>query len=262
MSNEERTVVALKSSFLRTQIRILSQPLQPSQRWRDNSRQSGTLTDGAIADATREGEAHVGSSGRFYADTCASVNRQLRRHTKAAYSSLAVRHVAEQIDQLYWDAAAPDVDVEDFDDPEDGILRVGDDLTSAASIEQLTDTWEFDSETTISAKQRADRDAYEEACRKLKALSEKRENTLKNLRALQQLKSTLQHFEDPQRNVQANLVTKDGKLAEELTRCKELSVRVSARMGALEKEDRIPFDNENDSRMDSQKRLKRAWDAT
>ena len=36
-----------------------------------------------------------------------SVNRLVRQHVKAAYSSLAVRHVAEQIDKLYWNAAEP-----------------------------------------------------------------------------------------------------------------------------------------------------------
>ena len=37
-----------------------------------------------------------------------SVNRLIRRHNKAVYSSLAVRHVAEQIDTLYWEAGAAD----------------------------------------------------------------------------------------------------------------------------------------------------------
>ena len=35
------------------------------------------------------------------------VNRLLRQHVKATYSSLAIRHVAEQIDKLYWNAAEP-----------------------------------------------------------------------------------------------------------------------------------------------------------
>ena len=31
------TVISLKESFLRTQVRLLSQPLQPSRKWRDRT---------------------------------------------------------------------------------------------------------------------------------------------------------------------------------------------------------------------------------
>jgi len=31
------TVISLKESFLRTQVRLLSQPLQPSRNWRDRA---------------------------------------------------------------------------------------------------------------------------------------------------------------------------------------------------------------------------------
>lgn len=55
------------------------------------------------------------------------VNRLLRQHVKAAYSSLAIRHVAEQIDRLYWNAAEPSLNNQD--DPND-IPRRDADLTS------------------------------------------------------------------------------------------------------------------------------------
>lgn len=192
----------------------------------------------------------------------------MRRHTKAAYSSLAVRHVAEQIDRLYWDAAATDLEHGDYEEPDDGVLRVGDDLTSVEAIDKLPDTWEFDTDGTLTAKQRSDRDAYEEACRALKTLSESREAALRKLRAMEQLKTALLPFEDPRQNVQPNLVTRDGKLAEELDRCIELSVRVGARLGAagsLEK-----WNDDTDMHVDQGKhggddaavRLQKAWDAT
>jgi hypothetical protein len=57
----------------------------------------------------------------------------LRRHTKTAYGALSIRNVAEQIDQLYWNLAAPDIEVKDAIDGDDsessGALRIGDDLT-------------------------------------------------------------------------------------------------------------------------------------
>jgi len=40
------------------------------------------------------------------------VNLVLRHHNRAAYSSQVVRHVAEQIYELYWDSGEPDLDVE------------------------------------------------------------------------------------------------------------------------------------------------------
>lgn len=43
------------------------------------------------------------------ANVSQTVNRLLRRHTKSAYSSIAIRHIAEQIDKLYWEAGAPDL---------------------------------------------------------------------------------------------------------------------------------------------------------
>lgn len=50
----------------------------------------------------------------------------LRRHNKAVYSSLSIRHVAEQIEKLYWDAGASNLDAHDGWD--DGVLKEGDDL--------------------------------------------------------------------------------------------------------------------------------------
>jgi hypothetical protein len=63
-----------------------------------------------------------------------SVNRRLRRHTKVAYGSLSIRHVAEQIDELYWNSAAPELEVQDSEIEHDGeestsnVPRVGDNL--------------------------------------------------------------------------------------------------------------------------------------
>lgn len=56
-----------------------------------------------------------------------AVNRVLRRHNKAVYSSLSIRHVAEQIEKLYWDAGAPTLDAHDVWDDDDA-LKEGDDL--------------------------------------------------------------------------------------------------------------------------------------
>lgn len=57
----------------------------------------------------------------------------MKRHTKTSYSPLSIRQVAEQIDQLYWNFAAPDLEISDpaitevEEDPD--VLHIGDDLS-------------------------------------------------------------------------------------------------------------------------------------
>ena len=61
------------------------------------------------------------------------MNRQVRRHNQSVYSSLATRHIAEQIDKLYWVAGAPvlfDDDYEEILEGADPMLRMGDDICS------------------------------------------------------------------------------------------------------------------------------------
>lgn len=56
-NNGGNTVIALKGSFLRTQTRVLSQPLQPEARWRKDrgGNDAGGLSAEAIKDAVSEG---------------------------------------------------------------------------------------------------------------------------------------------------------------------------------------------------------------
>lgn len=57
------------------------------------------------------------------------VDTTARSHKRAVYSSQALRHVAEQIDALYWASAAPDRDAEGYGGGE-GVER-GVDLSCA-----------------------------------------------------------------------------------------------------------------------------------
>ena len=56
-------------------------------------------------------------------------NEKVRRHNKTVYDRIAIRHVAEQIDELYWQAAEP-YDLLDGELYGEDILRQDDDLTS------------------------------------------------------------------------------------------------------------------------------------
>jgi hypothetical protein len=81
------TIIALKSAFLTAQIRSLSRPLQPSSSFLEtNAESENALRQRNIDDALQK------------------LNDRLKRHNKLKYGPQAQRHVAEQIDALYWSA--------------------------------------------------------------------------------------------------------------------------------------------------------------
>jgi hypothetical protein len=82
------TIIDLKTTFLRSQILALSQPLRPSQDF---------LTSNTTAEenALRQ---------RAIDDALYKLNGLLKKHNKLAYGPQATRHVAEQVDRLYWNA--------------------------------------------------------------------------------------------------------------------------------------------------------------
>jgi len=55
-------------------------------------------------------------------------NEIVRRHNNSVYDGIAIRNVARQIDELYWQSSNPEDEV--VGEEGDEILRVGDDLTA------------------------------------------------------------------------------------------------------------------------------------
>jgi hypothetical protein len=92
-SSSEPTIIDLKISFLRTQILALSQPLRPSSTFTSISTEENTLRQKAIDDALLK------------------LNGLLKKHNKLAYGPQATRHVAEQVDRLYWNSGERGVNV-------------------------------------------------------------------------------------------------------------------------------------------------------
>jgi hypothetical protein len=56
------------------------------------------------------------------------VNRTLRRHNDSVYYPLAIRAIAQQIDQLYWESAAPSSSVDGADNDEGAEIGTLDNL--------------------------------------------------------------------------------------------------------------------------------------
>jgi hypothetical protein len=81
------TVLSLKQQFISTQTRLLSQSLSPSRSWRN----------------ANEAAEHA-LSERVIDDALFRLNHALHQHAWCTYPPQATRHVAEQIDQLYWSA--------------------------------------------------------------------------------------------------------------------------------------------------------------
>jgi hypothetical protein len=82
MSNTAPTIIDLKTSFLRAQILALSQPLRAPPRPAPDDEHA--LRQTAVDEALHK------------------LNALLRRHNRVSYGPQAQRHVAEQVDRLYW----------------------------------------------------------------------------------------------------------------------------------------------------------------
>lgn len=96
------TIVSLKQQWLSTQTRLLSTDLAPSKSWR-------AANDDDKENRTDEGRP-VGLPDKAVDDAIWALNHSVQQHAKRVYSRQATRHVAEQIDQLYWDASNRAVD--------------------------------------------------------------------------------------------------------------------------------------------------------
>lgn len=83
------TILAHKSSFLTAQTLQLSQALSPSATWKESNSRS----------------AEGGLSERVVDEVLYRANHTLQQHARRVYAPQASRHVAEQIEALYLEAA-------------------------------------------------------------------------------------------------------------------------------------------------------------
>ncbi|KAI9643777.1 hypothetical protein NHQ30_007126 [Ciborinia camelliae] len=225
MDSNEPTIIDLKTSFLRAQILALSQPLHPSQDWQASiPEEENTLRQRAIDEALFK------------------LNTILKQHNKISYPPQARRHVAEQVDQLYWAAGERDLNVNREEWNEKGA-----DYRLSTNIEKLPEEWSEEAETrapTQAAK-------YKELQSKLMELNEKRRAAKERLEQFKTAKKLLEPFDEAEKNVQENLVTKNGEVEKELERMRMLMLRVERGIVGLEGrdgEDHMDVDFQEDDR--------------
>jgi hypothetical protein len=171
-------------------------------------------------------------------------NQIVRRHHSTVYDGLAIRNVAKKIESLYWEEGAPDLSDEEQDEEDAEIVRRGDDLTTDAYVSSLYVSFSLlliPPRSIGKLARMAEEDgiptAFATSVTQLQSLQAKRKEVQKKLDALRHFQALLEPIRDPQANVQPNLVTRDGALAEELGRSKTLGIRVAGRVAGLKDED-------------------------
>ncbi|KAK4191544.1 kinetochore Sim4 complex subunit Fta4 [Podospora australis] len=230
MASNPPTIITLKQTFLQTQTRTLSQPLAPSRSWRNSN--SNFSPD--ASSNNQDGQRQRPIPEKQLDDALQKLNHRLAQHCRRVYAPQTTRHIAEQLDALYYSSSASAVP-DDGDDEEAGLEGVGvntaSDLADEKIISSLPSTWES------QEQEEKEREKYAELVSQLNALNQQRKETESRLAKLHHLQSLLQPFVPAQENVQQNLVTKNGEIEEELSKMRMLLARVGGRVGALVGED-------------------------
>ncbi|KAK0108398.1 hypothetical protein ONS95_003207 [Cadophora gregata] len=227
MATSAPTILNLKTSFLRAQILALSHPLRPSATFTasNTSNEENVLRQKAIDDALIK------------------LNNQLKQHNKLSYGPQVQRHVAEQVDKLYWNAGERGVRplglqdqwVErgsDYSVYPNGRLvdvRLIPVIANESVIEQLPDSWSEHATATIPEQAAK----FTELSQKLTTLNEHRRMAKEKVERYKQFKEMVGLFAEDT-GVQDNLVTRNGEVELELEKMRRLMLRVERGVGALE----------------------------
>ena len=211
--SKQSTVVEQKQFFLQAKKHHLSRAIIPSQRLKT------IAEDGGI-------ELSVVKSALD------KVNRDLKQHSRKVYSRQMIDHIVQQIDELYWESGARDIDDEGAEEApeEDGnTLYQNDNLTLDDNIAKLPTFWDTSADP-ISSRD-IDQDDYTTALARLQDLSAQRLSLQTKLATYRTLITLLEPYRKPKENVQPNLVWRDAPLAPELAKTRTLAIRVAGRLG-------------------------------
>ncbi|KAM7191455.1 Kinetochore complex Fta4 of Sim4 subunit, or CENP-50 domain containing protein [Naviculisporaceae sp. PSN 640] len=249
------TIVSLKQQWLSTQTRLLSTDLAPSKNWRAANEEDRN-------NRSEEGRP-LGLPDKAVDDAIWAVNHRVQQHAKRVYSRQATRHVAEQIDQLYWDAsnrafdrANGEGDENENGEDEDEFrgLSYGADLVDPKIVSSLPATWTYDATSTRQSEAYpAEATQYSELVSQLKFLSSQKAEITARVTRLRRMKALLEPFDtsttaldDPGKNdgkeaqeqtnikLQDNLITRNGEIEKELQRMRMLLARVGGRVDQLQ----------------------------
>lgn len=238
--DSSKTIPAHKTAFLRSQIRLLSAILQPSSKW-STSTSTSSGSNGKKASTTS-----TDLPPKTVEIVLGKLNAHLDSHNRAVYSAQTQRHVAEQIDALYWS----DVTRLGLDPPDPDEVVVGRDVD--LSIPDGLDTLPIVYEDlflipmhhhqhhhhqhlgdAVQQERRDDTARYAALRARLSAAMAEQRRQRSRLEAYRQLAKLLKPFESAGEEVQPNLAGTDGELRRELDRMRGLIATVTGRIGEL-----------------------------
>ena len=199
---DDPSITSLKSTFLRTQVRVLETPLQPPST-------TTTLTP------------------KLTADLVSKVNDKIKQHNRLIFSTQSQLHVAEQIESLHWNLVSSQTAQAELDTV---IVRRDAELTEESLPEEYEDLF-LHPEHEVQEEERR---RYEMLRGKLVELTRRRDVLRDTLVRYEHLRGLVGPLDEPQKNVQPNLVTKDGELSRELDKMRVLLARVTARIGDVD----------------------------
>lgn len=127
------TVVDRKRQFLQLQKQILKRGIPATHELVTIANQGG-IPSRVLTDALRKGEPFVGIIHELDRVLTHVVNRDLSRHARLVHSRQMTEHVVEQIDVMYWEAGATDIEADadtatDVGGEDKNTLYQSDDLT-------------------------------------------------------------------------------------------------------------------------------------
>ncbi|PGH17571.1 hypothetical protein AJ80_04749 [Polytolypa hystricis UAMH7299] len=205
-----KTIKELKTGFIRDQVRILSAQLGPSPEWRDY----GPDVDDELGDKAVDDAVH-------------KLNALMKQHHRAVFSAQAIHHVSRQIESLYWNSISSEPG---SSDSREVMIEKGTDFANSKSIARLPEQWPEDDASEEDKSRR-----YQELHQRLVELEDQRRQQQKKLAQYKQLKALLEPFQDPQMNIQPNLVTRDSQLSDEIDKMRMLVAKVTSRVQEAQK---------------------------
>ncbi|KKA30824.1 hypothetical protein TD95_005062 [Thielaviopsis punctulata] len=218
-----QTVLSVKQAFIEAQSQLLATTPSPSPAW----------LEAQAADETA-------LPSRAVEDAIYRLSHVIQQHIRRVHAPQATRHVAEQIDQLYWQAA----EQHGGNEAETGVIRQGDDLSATNVIQDLPPSWE---DQAAVSQFPAEAQRYAALAERLSSLDVERTTLLARVERLRRMRNSLAPFvpqkkrarhdeagdEDDQELesvVQENLVTRNSEMERELERMRVLLARVGGRV--------------------------------
>ncbi|KAJ9496306.1 hypothetical protein H2202_008264 [Exophiala xenobiotica] len=217
---DDQSITSLKAAFIRSQVRHLSTPLEPSTEWQDRATEpeGGHLSDKVVQDVVAKDQNLT---------CCLKVNEKIKQHNRMVFSQRSQRHVAEQIETLHWNIINAESNDTELDTV---IIRRDAELTDTSTIGNLPEDYDDlalhpDHETNAK-----EAEMYTRLRQDLLDLSQARDALKQKMAKYKSLQRLMEPLGNPQVNIQPNLITKDGELSKELERMRVLLARVTGKV--------------------------------